>query len=140
MKIILKNAKIAFETKAVLYTSKLCEGFYCGSTKVLASPSYTIWAFKNETNNSQTWRIYNVKANNYGQNFTAAASAETLPAVDTPITVLAGAGTTPLADLDIEVTVQPNTYLYVSNYAFTDSGDMIPDISVNGTPVPLPTE
>lgn len=140
MRIILKNASMVFKAQApVIYSSSLHNGLYCGSIKVLAPADYKIWAFKNESNNSQTWRVFNAKSDKFGNNFVVMALADTMPLVDIPITDTIKGGTVAEADFDATIVVPSGKYLLVSDYGFAYSSDRVPDVSVDGEVVPLPT-
>lgn len=145
MKIIYKNTKLRLEKYVKAFSSgwvselilyQISHSNY--GYKVLTG-NYGCYWYKNETDEPLTFHIYNCTGNRYYSNPFVAITDE-VPSSDIASGITSVVWAQQLTAVDITVTVPAGKYIGLSELALADSGDMVPDVDINGTHVPLPSK
>lgn len=148
MKVIFKNTKLRLEKYVEAFSSGYVPNIQInqnsptdyGYATAVESRFGCYW-YKNETDAPQTFRVYNCIGNKYG-GVPFIAISNDVPSLE----IVNGIPSTnvtwvnKLESVDRTITVPPGKYIGIAEYGMADSGDMVPDVDIDGTHVPLPSK
>lgn len=138
MRLVIKNGDVVFRTYQNLYESGVADGLYYNGAVppvVVSSPYFKLWWYKNISNKDITIRIYNVTGSAYGR-MAAIGIFDAIPKEGD--VVYENHYVEQLERFDKTITIPSGKVCAISNYSFSDSGDDVPDIQINGENVALP--